>query len=74
MDLKDGLFWILVNVCIGLTGIMMLLYLFKLTNIAQKYPENYYLKGLKSISDSILHIFASILFVPIVQIFLEVFV
>ena len=33
IDLKNGLFWVVVRVCIAATGIMMLLYLFKVTKL-----------------------------------------
>ena len=33
IELKDGLFWNVVTACFAMTGVMMVLYLFKVTNM-----------------------------------------
>ena len=62
------------NICNGLTGVLVILYLFKVTNLEKRFPHSYYLRTLRNISDSILPILDDILFLPIIQIYLEVFV
>ena len=74
VPLHNGLFWILVNICICLTGAIMILYLFNVTKLESRHPTVYVFKVFRKISDSILPILDDILFLPIIQIFLEVFV
>lgn len=72
--LKDGLFNMVVDVCMGLTALLVILYIFKVSGIKKRYPNNYYVQGFQKISDFLLPILDDILFLPIMQIFLEVFV
>ena len=74
VPLHNGIFWILVNICIALTLAIMILYLFNVTKLESRYPYIYILKVFRSIADSILPILDDILFLPIIQIYLEVFV
>ena len=58
----------------SLTGVIMILYLFNVTKIESRYPNVYEFQVFRKISDTILPFLDDILFLPIIQIYLEVFV
>ena len=74
LPLHDGIFWILTDICVYLTGAILILYFFHITKLDKKYPDVYVLRGVRKVSDATLPIFDDILFLPIIQIYLEVFV
>ena len=41
LDLKDGLFWSVVNIGISLTGLMMIFSLFKISKLEDRFPKDY---------------------------------
>ena len=55
-------------------GVMMILLLFNVTKLDSRYPYSTILRGFRIVSDSILPILDDIFFLPIIQIYLEVFV
>ena len=74
VPLHNGLFWVLVNICVSLTGAIMILYIFNVSKLDSRYPNSQFMRGFRVVSDSILPILDDILFLPIIQIYLEVFV
>jgi hypothetical protein len=71
--MKEGVFWILLNVCLGLSVFMMFLFVHYIFTERSEFPRSGISANLKSLSDTVLPILSNVLFLPIVAVLIEVF-
>jgi hypothetical protein len=74
MSMRNGVFWWVLNIVMGLTIVMLVLYLFNTFAIKERFPESGMMANIKSLSDSVLPIIGNMAFLPIVSILLDVFI
>jgi hypothetical protein len=74
IDLKNGVFWFVLIVCLAACFVMFIFYLFNIFMLKKILPSSGILANIKSISDMLLPIIGNILFLPIVSTLLEVFI
>jgi hypothetical protein len=74
IDLKEGVYWIVLTCVNCLSLLMLILYIFNVFMIRGAFPKSGLMANLKSLSDTILPIIGNILFLPIISISLEVFI
>jgi hypothetical protein len=74
VNMQNGVFWWVLNVVIGLTILMFVLYMFNTFAIEGRFPESGMMANMKSLSDSVLPIIGNMAFLPIVSILLDVFI
>jgi hypothetical protein len=74
IDLKNGVFWIAIDVTFGVSFLLLLLYLFNTFMLKGVLPSSGILANIKSLSDMALPMIGNVLFLPIMSTLLEVFI
>jgi hypothetical protein len=74
IDNENGVFWYFTYACIAATVIFIVLYLLYILELQIKYPNSDIASNLKSISDYLLPLLGNLAFLPIISIFLDLFV
>jgi hypothetical protein len=74
IDMKEGTFWILINILLAIAPIYFLLLLVIQLNLKSRFPNSYVISVATSFAMVLLPIFGNVVFMPFIAILLSVFI
>jgi hypothetical protein len=72
--MKEGTFWILINVLLGIAPVYFILFIVIFLNLRNRFPNSYVIGVASSFAMVLLPIIGNVLFMPFIAIFLSVFI
>jgi hypothetical protein len=74
IDMKEGTFWILINVLLGIAPVYFGLFIVIRFNLKNRFPNSYVISVATSFAMVLLPVIGNVLFMPFISILLSVFI